>query len=191
MARPAYGGRLTCEGCKSIGVRRWHRGGRLLRGPILFVVVDLLRRAVRQHQRAHRSGCRGFDVPLAKLARQRVEVHRTARANYLDDVSPWRPSPLVEQSQKRPHWLRPGCFGCTDSRFDQLLRPPNPPSREAISDPHPLSALSKALGIANRSQLSRLVLNAFRQIKATRRNACKSTGPATEEGKPLPMLAMC
>jgi hypothetical protein len=28
MARP-YGGRLTCEGCKSIDVRRWHRVGRL------------------------------------------------------------------------------------------------------------------------------------------------------------------
>jgi hypothetical protein len=29
MARPAYGGRPTCEGCKSIDVRRWHREGRL------------------------------------------------------------------------------------------------------------------------------------------------------------------
>jgi hypothetical protein len=28
MARP-YGGRLTCESCKSIDVRRWHREGRL------------------------------------------------------------------------------------------------------------------------------------------------------------------
>ena len=31
MARP-YGGRLTCENCKSIDVRRWHREGRLSTG---------------------------------------------------------------------------------------------------------------------------------------------------------------
>jgi hypothetical protein len=29
MARPAYGGGPTCEGCTSIDVRRWHREGRL------------------------------------------------------------------------------------------------------------------------------------------------------------------
>jgi hypothetical protein len=29
MARPAYGGRKTCESCTSIDVRRWHREGRL------------------------------------------------------------------------------------------------------------------------------------------------------------------
>jgi len=29
MARPAYGGRITCESCTSIDVRRWHREGRL------------------------------------------------------------------------------------------------------------------------------------------------------------------
>jgi len=29
MARPAYGGRTTCESCKSIDVRRWHREGLL------------------------------------------------------------------------------------------------------------------------------------------------------------------
>src|SRR5262245_30351200 len=29
MARPAYGGRTTCESCKSIDVRLWHREGRL------------------------------------------------------------------------------------------------------------------------------------------------------------------
>jgi hypothetical protein len=32
MARPSYGGRPTCEGCKSIDVRRWHREGRLRAG---------------------------------------------------------------------------------------------------------------------------------------------------------------
>jgi hypothetical protein len=32
MARPAYGGRATCESCKSIDVRRWHREGRLRPG---------------------------------------------------------------------------------------------------------------------------------------------------------------
>ena len=32
MARPAYGGRTTCESCKSIDVRHWHRSGRLLAG---------------------------------------------------------------------------------------------------------------------------------------------------------------
>ena len=29
MARPAYGGRTTCESCPSIDVRQWHREGRL------------------------------------------------------------------------------------------------------------------------------------------------------------------
>ena len=29
MARPAYGGRTTCESCPSIDVRQWHRQGRL------------------------------------------------------------------------------------------------------------------------------------------------------------------
>jgi hypothetical protein len=29
MARPAYGGRRTCESCSWIDVRRWHREGRL------------------------------------------------------------------------------------------------------------------------------------------------------------------
>jgi hypothetical protein len=32
MARPAYGGRTTCESCKSIDVRRWHREGLLRAG---------------------------------------------------------------------------------------------------------------------------------------------------------------
>jgi hypothetical protein len=32
MARPAYGGRTTCESCKSIDARRWHREGRLRAG---------------------------------------------------------------------------------------------------------------------------------------------------------------
>jgi hypothetical protein len=32
MGRPAYGGRTTCESCKSIDVRRWHREGRLRAG---------------------------------------------------------------------------------------------------------------------------------------------------------------
>jgi hypothetical protein len=32
MARPAYGGRPTCESCKSIDVRRWHREDRLHAG---------------------------------------------------------------------------------------------------------------------------------------------------------------
>lgn len=32
MARPAYGGRRTCESCISIDVRRWHREGRLQAG---------------------------------------------------------------------------------------------------------------------------------------------------------------
>ena len=32
MARPAYGGRTTCESCSSIDVRHWHRDGRLRAG---------------------------------------------------------------------------------------------------------------------------------------------------------------
>jgi len=32
MGRPAYGGRTTCEECKSLDVRRWHREGCLAAG---------------------------------------------------------------------------------------------------------------------------------------------------------------
>jgi hypothetical protein len=32
MGRPAYGARPSCESCKSIDVRRWHREGRLSAG---------------------------------------------------------------------------------------------------------------------------------------------------------------
>jgi hypothetical protein len=32
MVRPAYGARTTCESCKSIDVRQWHREGRLSPG---------------------------------------------------------------------------------------------------------------------------------------------------------------
>jgi hypothetical protein len=32
MGRPAYGGRTTCESCKSVDVRRWQREGRLRPG---------------------------------------------------------------------------------------------------------------------------------------------------------------
>src|SRR5262249_32937085 len=32
MGRPAYGGRTSCDSCKSIDVRRWHREGRLSAG---------------------------------------------------------------------------------------------------------------------------------------------------------------
>jgi hypothetical protein len=57
--------------------------------------MDLRRRAIRGHQRTRRRRCRRIDVSLEKLARQRVEGHRTARANHLDGVSSWRPSRLV------------------------------------------------------------------------------------------------
>jgi hypothetical protein len=36
MARPAYGGRTTCESCSSIDVRRWHREGRLRPGQYFY-----------------------------------------------------------------------------------------------------------------------------------------------------------
>src|SRR5271169_1920369 len=32
MGRPAYGALSTCESCRSIDVRRWHREGRLTAG---------------------------------------------------------------------------------------------------------------------------------------------------------------
>jgi hypothetical protein len=32
MARPAYGARTTCESCRSVDVRSWHREGRLSAG---------------------------------------------------------------------------------------------------------------------------------------------------------------
>jgi hypothetical protein len=36
MARPAYGGRTTCESYISIDVRRWHREGRLRAGQYFY-----------------------------------------------------------------------------------------------------------------------------------------------------------
>jgi hypothetical protein len=36
MARPAHGGRATCEACISIDVRRWHREGLLRAGQYFF-----------------------------------------------------------------------------------------------------------------------------------------------------------
>ena len=36
MARPAYGGRRTCEGCNSIDVRRWHRSGQMRAGQYIL-----------------------------------------------------------------------------------------------------------------------------------------------------------
>ena len=65
MARPAYGGRAICESCTSIDARRWHREGRLRAGQYLFVFMGLRWRAVRQHQCAHREGCRSFGVSVA------------------------------------------------------------------------------------------------------------------------------
>jgi len=32
MGRPAYGARTTCESCRTIDVRRWHRDGCLAAG---------------------------------------------------------------------------------------------------------------------------------------------------------------
>ena len=36
-----FGGRTTCESCKSIDVRRWHREGRLGAGQQFPMVVDV------------------------------------------------------------------------------------------------------------------------------------------------------
>jgi len=55
-----------------------HPRGAAVSRPIFSIFVDLGRRAARQHQRAHRSGSRGFDVRIANLRRQRVEVRLTA-----------------------------------------------------------------------------------------------------------------
>jgi hypothetical protein len=85
MARPAYGGRPTCEGCKSIDVRRWHREGRLRSGHIfslswtrggepsgsirVLTVADAVILMFRPHRRGHAEG---------KSVAQRVPITWTA-----------------------------------------------------------------------------------------------------------------
>jgi hypothetical protein len=95
MARPYGSGRSTCESCKSIDVRHWHRAGRLRPGqyfswswtcggePSGNISVRAEQDAVVLMFRSRTYGdCR-------------VEVRRTASANHLDGMPSWRSSPLV------------------------------------------------------------------------------------------------
>jgi uncharacterized protein YfiM (DUF2279 family) len=62
MARP------TCEGCRSIDVRRWRREGRLLEGQHFSYSRSCAGNAIWQHQGAHRRRCRDFGVQFTPLA---------------------------------------------------------------------------------------------------------------------------
>ena len=82
----------------------------------------------------------------------------------------------------------PGRFGPRHTRFGRLLKPRTLISRRPREQRprihHPFRGCPRHPEIAKRSQLSRLApMTSFRQIEANRRNACKSTGPITEEGK--------
>ena len=95
MAGGHFGGRDTCESCKSIDVRHWYREGRLADGQYFTWSWTCLGETsgtieVRTECDAAvlRYRARGFSS-------RRVEVHRTARADYMDELPPWWPPALV------------------------------------------------------------------------------------------------
>jgi hypothetical protein len=70
MARPAYGGRTTCESCTSIDVRRWHREGRLQAGQYFSQSWSLgaeLARISGSRSRKSQSRCTGKPI-IASVA---------------------------------------------------------------------------------------------------------------------------
>ena len=94
MARPAYGGRTTCESCPSIDVRQWHREGRLYPGqhfscswarggePAGSITVQVECAAVLLSYRSCYSGSDDW-----KSIQQRVPIRLTAC--HLGGVRPW------------------------------------------------------------------------------------------------------
>jgi hypothetical protein len=92
MARPALGGRATCESCTSIDVRRWHREGRLCPGRQFSwswtcggesagsISVQVESAAVVLNYRSYSSGS-------WKSVQQRVPISSTAC--HLGGVRPW------------------------------------------------------------------------------------------------------
>ena len=83
----------------------------------------------------------------------------------------------------------PGRFGPRHTRFGRLLKPRTLISRRPREQrPSDSSIRSAAAQGHPKSQneanyRGRRAMTSFRQIEANRRNACKSTGPITEEGK--------
>ena len=94
MARPAYGGRTTCESCPSIDVRQWHREGRLYPGQQFpwswtyggdsagSITVQVECAAVLLSYRSCYSGSDNW-----KSIQQRVPIRLTAC--HLGGVRPW------------------------------------------------------------------------------------------------------
>ena len=70
------------------------------------------------------------------------------------------------------------------TKWASKARPPWPPSAPIRETPSAIGRSANEARMTKRSQLSRWPsMTSFRQIDANRRNARKSTGPTTEEGK--------
>src|SRR5215467_12864980 len=104
MARPAYGGRTTCESCPSIDVRQWHREGWLYPGqqfpwswtgggkPAGSITVQVECAAVLLSYRSCYSGSDDW-----KSIQQRVPIRLTAC--HLGGVRPWFVCPVYRNGR--------------------------------------------------------------------------------------------
>jgi hypothetical protein len=104
MARPAYGGRTTCESCPSIDVRQWHREGWLYPGQQFpwswtyggdsagSITVQVECAAVLLSYRSCYSGSDDW-----KSIQQRVPIRLTAC--HLGGVRPWFVCPVYRNGR--------------------------------------------------------------------------------------------
>jgi YVTN family beta-propeller protein len=78
--------------------------------PMLFLVVEVRRRAFRQHQRTYRAGRHCLGISRPELRRDGMEGYRTTSTDYLDGLPPWWASALVRLFgiQKRSLLRTPG-----------------------------------------------------------------------------------
>ena len=79
----------------------------------------------------------------------------------------------------------PGRFGPKHTRFGRLPKPRIPTMRAASADSAPIRPRPNAARNRKTKPIiaAERAMTSFRQIDANRRNASKSTGPTTEEGK--------
>ena len=137
-------------------------------------------------------GCASPSVCPASCAGAQGErrIHRPAVPRPPSRGAPIRRrSLMVEQSRNRSHWRRPGALDrdTPASAGSPSAEPRSGDGRasnrfgfnicSAAAQSHPKSQNNEANFRGGRSMTS------FRQIEANRRNARKSTGPITEEGK--------
>jgi hypothetical protein len=93
MARPAYGGRTTCESCTSIDIRRWHHQGRLRPGQ--HFSWSWTRGGEPAGSITVRTEWDAVILIYRSRGRERVEIDRAAGADRLDGVPPRWPTAVV------------------------------------------------------------------------------------------------